>query len=400
MNASCESCGLIQKLSSFRDMPPCEDCGGTLVPEAPLVPAASDAKVPPPVPSADLTCPMCGEVNPPKTRHCQVCQASLRSRTTSKADAAARRQVNVELGKAAQTVTHARNLFIAFAVFYAAVIVMGAMLGVTFWLAVPVALAVVCAVGGSKVRQQPQAWGLVLAILTTLFWGCLVLYYLVVEAELGASPMTFWITVFFMFMVIAAWVSVPILGRVKRLVEEHPDALGAERIRGIKRHTGGGDVANRMHEKRRDERRGTTQKMLVYGGVLVAGLLVVIGIIWLVQSTGDDTGSDAVAATAAPDFKPTHEAFLTAWRENDTDAIVAMMPDGLRPKWSRGLHRLIEKHGWEDGLPALEFVRKSQRGTHEMRVYFNLPDTGFRTRWEVRSREWRLCAFTRKKDYY
>ena len=150
-------------------------------------------------------------------------------------EAAVRSKVNFELGQAARTITQVRNLFIAFAVFYGAITVMAAMLGATFGLTIPLGLAVVCVLGTSKVSQHPLAWGLVLAILTTLFWGCLLLFHLALVAVEVSSPITFWITVFFGFMVLAAWVSVPILGRVKRLVEENPDALGAERMRGVKR---------------------------------------------------------------------------------------------------------------------------------------------------------------------
>ena len=103
---------------------------------------------------------------------------------------------------------------------------------------------------------------------------------------------------------------------------------------------------------------------------------------------------------AGPDFAPTKTSFLAAWNGNDKDALVAMIPLSLQPKWSRGLDRLIEKYGWEDGLPELEFVRQSTPGSRGLLVYFNLPDTGFRTRWEVRSGEWRLCAFTRRKSFY
>ncbi len=394
--AYCQSCGLMLKVEPGQALPPCDECGGHLL----LEEQEQESPV--------KACPSCEADNPEKARFCESCGAdmSAKGKSRQRGDKVASRQANVELGKARRIIKRVRSLFIIQSVGWA-LLTLGLfmvldqedLLGESSWmLMVPFSICLFCILGSIFLAREPFIWSMAIASLQTLV---VALYPL----EFGFSIDWLIIT----FITIASWAATASLTKVKKLLAEHSDTIGAQKLMGTREKAYQGDLGRKHRQRLKEESRGKLKRRAIF---ISAILVVVVGIgIWAAKANRKPTWQELQAAEQQreaerlakmpkpEEFTPVLQKFVQDWNQSDKEAIHALFLAWDKEKWIRGLKRVGERNGWEGVFPTLSDEDIQWRGKREVYVYYQLAERRFLTRWEcpVDESRWYLRSFTLRK---
>ncbi|MHC4076926.1 MAG: hypothetical protein ACYST0_00650, partial [Planctomycetota bacterium] len=203
----CDSCGFLTKVEKSDVLPPCDECGGTLVPmDAPMraeltPPPEPIAPTSRPVADADAEampdvrfCSACGASNPKAARFCEDCGEALAEqaagggetgspsrRRKARPKSLEKRSANIQLGKAHVTMKRVRMLFVVLAGMYGLALTLlfvgflglqhegvdvpGLYVFLMFYAACTFSVFIL---GAVFLPRQPFAWTLALACLMTV----------------------------------------------------------------------------------------------------------------------------------------------------------------------------------------------------------------------------------------
>ncbi len=438
VKVSCRSCGLLTKIDTSDVLPPCSECGGTLVPmDAPL----RAEPTPPPEPLAIKFCSACDASNPATARFCENCGESLAEREPGGADTGSprrrrkvrsksleQRSANIQLGKAYRTMKRVRALFIVLATFYGlatAVLFLG-LLGLqheevevpglyVFLLFYAACTFSVFVLGAVFLRRQPFAWTLSLACLMTVDVVLTTVSNLADGKFVLISIPWLWV-----FLTTACWTATASMLTAKRLLVEHGDTAAAQRFTGEAKDDTGrssvqgrraavGEISSRARERSREGAGRSIQRVITYSVASVVAVVLVVVLDAMLANDGGDGAStvhaqDLIEAAAKrqqkeKSYEPVLNRFLSAWKASDKSAIAAMASPGSRQSILRRLEDSLTHYSLSTTeLPEIQNRRDLWLDLSDgVKTYFSVPATsGRRIRaklklhWVLSEGEWIL----------
>lgn len=414
IKVSCESCGLLTKIEKTHVLPPCSQCGGTLVPlDAPL----RAELTPPPEPLKGVTfCSACDASNPVAARFCENCGQPLveqvadakspRRHPKARSRSLEKRQANIELGKAYTTMKRVRGLFIFLAALSALqFFLLLALRPDVPGLLVGGAVVGVLVLGAVFLQRQPFAWTLVLACLMTLAVLLTILGNLAKGEFTLLSIPWLWI-----ILTIACWTATTSMLNVKVLLAQHGDTVGAERFTGKRKRVAEGEISTRVRGRAHEATGRSAQKVAIYGAAVVLAVVVVVTLVVMLGNGNGGGGPSPVHAydpleaakrrqKLEDSYEPVLERFLAAWRASDKDAIAGMASPGARQSLIRRLEKSLGLHELPtDKLPEIRNRRDLWlKRVDGVKTYFSVPATEGRMRqaklrlhWVLSEDEWVL----------
>lgn len=288
-----------------------------------------------------ITIPAAGEDSPvgPSTPEGSALPASS-SPTDAEPDGARRREAARDLQRAYRTIRRVRFLYstLAFLSGYASLVLVATAIGVSrspqdfpedssriLWVATALSFAVtgLLVTAAARVRREPFAWGLIVALLQTLS---------VVLGTLRGE-----VSLFAFALLVLFWTALIPLVRLRALVQEHPDLYVSRRIRGeARRRPEGESVRERAAQRRAAEAASRRTLLLALGGTLAAAVLLFFGWKFL---------------NRPPLLEQATPSLVEAWNRSDVDAVAALWRDSEKAR--RSLERLLSARDWER-LPTIE----------------------------------------------
>lgn len=317
-----------------------------------------------PANEATHECPACGALHAAAVRFCEECGAPFARRKGKRAGAALDREerkvVNVVLQKARKRLKLVRAILWIDAVTNLLAGALWLTAGARLLGAVGLGMGAVALAGALTLAHYPFGWTIGLAAMHTVF--------LVWSFAGGVYPL-FWV-----LCVILLWLSVPVVARASRLIDEHEDLdathLGARRLSSAPRS----DARARAEKKRSADRRARLRFHAAFVGGALA--VVVVGVF----------GYRALTAPKARE--PRLAAFRVALEQGDTAGAAALCtPDYRAERWDKAV-AVLAREGWATGdveLGQPELLRETARLAE---VRYELPRGHVRTKWILHGREW------------
>lgn len=368
IRGTCQGCGKRFRVPRAGRTYTCKSCDGTVVVDE--VPREA-------APSGGRTCPVCGAISAATARFCEECGAALDS-APAPASGEDRRYANRQLVRAEQWIKLLRTLWT----------IQGVLLGVISALVVAVGaafheeakssllylvgllgllLAALFLVGAWQVRRHTLVWSLALATLTSVLF--------VLGIAGGSVP-----GIDDVFLLVSSWAGVGAALPLHRIQQEFPDLRLARKLRGELR----GRRAPR-HERgrsermaRRRDRGGWKRKLLIWGGVITAAVLLAVQV-W--------------RSTLPPSLTPSLRSFAEAWESGDAEGLAAFREPEDQPRFVRHFEMVVEELGWQEGTPPLGSLSVSGSDVRR-RATWTVPgaERDLRTNWTLRDRRWVLTG--------
>lgn len=348
----------------------CSECGVAIPSGAEVLGAADagDSKLPPGLPRGDDAKP-----------------SVRRGRRHFDRDAVVRSRQRQEFGRIKSVVFTVRNVYRAGCVFALAqlalfhaiaasiagadtVAVWG--LGAYYWGQFALMVA-----GALLVVRAPFAWAVIGATNWTITLGCgyWVIYDVGGLTVTNSVPVTY-LTVM-TFMMFAFWFAVLQSRRVVALMRANPE-LQLVRAGVTAGRTGAGRVAEDARFRRHGEFERANVSRLRVLVFATAGLALLGGGVW--------------ATTRPPSVDAAQAAFVSAWRDGDTEAIAGSFGRGADPSAAREFREGVGKRGWSAGLPELGTFAMQARGNQTM-ARAALRDGELVVTWQLDERDWSLA---------
>ncbi len=362
--------------------------------------------------SQQLPCPECGTPHIAQAKFCESCGVHLGAARSASANPGSVESGSDESSRTAPTnrtradkqavkreLTKARTLVKTIRTIFWVITALTALATIGTWMArhelavqglnpwiwfgISLAITLLMAAGALFVHLHPLAWTIALASFATLFAGLHIF-----GGDIGFQ-MGIWC-----FVAFGLWASMPILLKVHRLMQEHPDLIDASKLkRRERRDVDVSEVRLRAAERDRQRAKAKLRTFGIVGGVLLA---IVAGIV-IYNSIGDDKDVKqqrnrmAVAPERTPEdlkrieamFAPRIESFQDAWKRSDVAAIEAMLTDDKQRTYWPKVARLLVKRGWDAVLPTVKEPQFFPRGAVSKDVWFDLEPKGtLKTRWK------------------
>jgi len=352
-----------------------------------------------------ITCGKCGkryalETSPPATFACRACGATLRatdlrasvppmraesgavpgrpgrslarSSTRRRAPDASialspeeRHAAARELGQAMKFVRALKDSYLAGAILLSLVAGAGLLVtGLGVHTLGSLALLAVMVFGIFRFDRSPARWSLVLALLGT---GFVALTLVERAADQGGRMSVGLGDAFNIFVVIGYWTAVGLARRVESVARRYPDLWLARRLHGSTAEDEHEGMGTRHRDRAGQERRSRRRRLAVLGGILVAGIALLVLV--------------APKAAEGPPSEPLPEVpvdafaarFRDAWNAGRLAEVKAAFQPQSREKFSKGLDSILRRRGWIDHLPVLGPPRLVPDGAYAA-AHFPLPD--------------------------
>lgn len=329
-------------------------------------------------------------MNVPEARFCEACGKPMDTSAPEKLsalDAQERRRVNRELGRAFAVIKRVRLVFIACAVLAAVALLISAIAYSEFddeqllLLVIPAAVCVFFVLGAIFLVRAPFVWALSLSCLLTLE--------VILTFAMGSFP-----GVLLILMTLGSWGATASVVNVKKLLRQHPDLVGAQRILGTRQRAPESATTARLREKKRE----TRQKVAVFAG-LVLVLIVVIS--FVVGLTGGSNGSQGTAhastAPKSPDYRPYVATFEKAWNAGNRQGIVELFDPDVRDWQLKRLARRLEQHAIDATFPTLtdyNVILIPRNNPQKVKAYWSIPTSRLRTEWHHEAGKWVLVRLS------
>ncbi len=214
-----------------------------------------------------------------------------------------------------------------------------------------------------RVRKKPHVWALLSAVIATV---------LVISDMVGrdGSFFTFFID---LFWAACFWAAVGYASRYEKVLARYPELAKGR----IARARPGRD--RQGARRRRKPARSGVPEGAVFGGVLLAGLL--LGFVF--------------HSTSVKIKSPNHlaECIREEWSAGDLDGLASHVASDRRDPFLRKLKKGLTRRGWQDRRPALGEPIVDLSGLTAGRLSITFPirnEAPLETRWRLEGTKWTL----------